>query len=99
FARELRACLEETARMLDADPPAHSDAVFELGERLRQGCWRLASASYCLREWREPEDARADLETHQDLSEAGLDRAEQARRRARRAGRRNIRLWSERPRR
>jgi hypothetical protein len=98
FERELRACLEEAARMLDVDSPADSDAVFELGERIQRASWRLASASYCLREWSEPDDARADLETHLDLAETGLDRVEQARRRARRVGRRNVRLWDERPR-
>lgn len=99
FARAVGASLEEAARMLDADPPADSDTVFQLGDRLQRTCWRLASASYCLREWSEPEDARADLESHEDLAEAGLDPAEQARRRARRRGRRNVRLWDERPRR
>ena len=33
-------------------PGPPSDAWFELGERLRDACGRLASASYCLWEWR-----------------------------------------------
>ena len=98
FERNLRALLAEAEQLLDVEPPADSDAVFALGERLQRGCWRLASARYCLREWSEPDDARADLETHLDLAEAGLDRAEQADRRALRAGRRNVRLWDERAR-
>jgi DNA-binding transcriptional regulator PaaX len=98
FERELRALLAETEQMLDVEPSADSDAVFALGERLQRACSRLASASYCLREWAEPADARADLETHLDLAEAGLDQAEQAHRRALRAGRRNVRLWDERAR-
>lgn len=98
FERGLRACLEEAEQVLDADPPAGSDKVFEIGERLQRACWRLASAGYCLREWSEPDDAHADLETHVDLAEAGLDQVEQARRRALRVGRRNVRLWDERPR-
>jgi hypothetical protein len=34
FRRNLRDCLDEAARLLDADPPAHSDAWFELGQHL-----------------------------------------------------------------
>ncbi len=99
FERELRALLDETSQMLDVEPPAGSDAVFAFAERLQRACWRLGSAGYCLREWAEPDDARADLDTHLDLAEAGLDHVEQAYRRALRAGRRNVRLWYERPRR
>jgi hypothetical protein len=96
FGRELRACLRAADDVLDADRPASSDAVFELGERLQRACWRLASASYCLREWAEPDEARADLDTHVDLLDAGLDAEEQTRRRTRRVGRRNLRLWEDR---
>jgi hypothetical protein len=95
FARELRARLDDAAELLDTEPPAHSDALFELGELLQRACWRLASASYCLHEWGEPDDRRADLESHDDLLETGVGPAELVKRRARRAGRRNIRLWSE----
>jgi hypothetical protein len=96
FGRGLRASLDAAGDLLGAEPPAHSDALFELGERLQRACWLLASASYCLREWAEPDDAHADLETHLDLYDPGLEPSEQARRRGRRAGRRNLRLWEDR---
>jgi hypothetical protein len=37
-----------------------SEQLFELSERLRWNLWRLGSATYCLREWDEPDDARPD---------------------------------------
>lgn len=93
FRRALRASLGEAERMLDAEDTG-SDALFELADRLHGDCRRVASATYCLREWSEPDDARADLESHLDLAASGLSDTDQALRRARRAGRRNIRLWN-----
>jgi len=93
FRRRLRDCLGEAERTLDAESPAPSDELFELAERLLRSCRNLASASYCLYEWSEPDDAQADVESHLDLSRSGLDANERALRRARRAGRRNVRLW------
>lgn len=95
FRRRLRGCLSEAEQMLDADVAPASDALFELGERLQRSCRLVASASYCLNEWAEPHDARADIDSHLDLATSGLSSSEQSLRRARRAGRRNIRLWSE----
>ncbi len=74
-----------------------SDVWFELAERLHQECRRLASATYCLSEWREPDDARADADHYTDPGDGALDPRERARRRARRAGRRNTRLWDSDP--
>jgi HAMP domain-containing protein len=94
FRGTLRGHLGEAERLLDlAHPPAGSDELFELAERLLRSCRHLASATYCLYEWGEPDDARADLESHLDLAGAGLSASEQALRRGRRAGRRNVRLW------
>lgn len=93
FERGLREGLEETARLLEADPPAASDAWFEAAESLQRRAWRLGSASYCLREWPEPDDERADVDDRRAPGEERLDPREQARRRARRRGRRNTRLW------
>jgi ribosome-binding protein aMBF1 (putative translation factor) len=76
-------------------PP--SDAWFELGERLHQGCKRLASATYCLREWPEPDDAHADIDDHTDPDDQAFDAKQRVQRRARRAGRRNTRLWESDP--
>ena len=95
--RYWRASLEDAARELDAQPPPHSDAWLELGEELQQACRRVASASHCLHEWAEPIDARADLDSHVEASDATLDQGERARRRTRRAGRRNIGLWAQPP--
>jgi hypothetical protein len=78
YRSELRECLEQALRLLDAEPSADSDAWLELGERLRPPCRRLGSAVHCLREWAEPDDARADI----DNDRTGY-----------RSGRRNIRYW------
>jgi hypothetical protein len=92
-----RGLLDERLRLarlaLDAQPPPHSDTWLELAQELRRACQRLSSASYCLYEWAEPDDARADVDERVDPGDAELEPAERARRRARRAGRRNVRLW------
>jgi hypothetical protein len=93
FRLGLRTQLEDTALLLEADPPAHSDAWFARGEELRRACWRVGSAGHCLREWSEPEDSRADVDDQGEPGDARLDPTERARSRARRLGRRNIRLW------
>jgi len=95
FREELGESLDEAIRLLHADPPTHSDAWFELGQRLGQRCRRLGSASHCLYEWSEPQDRRADVDEHTEPGDERLDAAEQLRRRARRGGRRNTRLWGE----
>nr|MBA3809966.1 hypothetical protein [Solirubrobacterales bacterium] len=98
FRGRLRACLAEARSLLGASEPADSDAWLELGERLQRDCWLLASATHCLHEWAEPDDAHADIDTHDEppgASTVGLDAATLHRRQTRRAGRRNIRLWRE----
>ncbi|MGD0454987.1 MAG: hypothetical protein ABSB69_15455 [Solirubrobacteraceae bacterium] len=96
FRAGLRERLAQAALLLDAEQPPHSDAWLELAEELQRACRRLASASHCLYEWVEPDDARADVDEHVEPADELLDRAERTVRRARRAGRRNIRLWDER---
>lgn len=76
---------------------SESDVWFELGERLHRESRRLASATYCLSEWCEPDDARADVDHHTDPGDRALDAKERAKRQARRAGRRNTRLWDSDP--
>jgi len=90
----LRETLIEALDLIEADPPARSDAWFELAGRLRRASWRLGSAVYCLREWAEPDDAHADIDDRLTLAEKKLDVAEQARLRSSRQGRRGIRHWS-----
>lgn len=96
FERDLYAQLERARQLSQARAPAPSDAWFELGEELRAACRRFASASYCLREWQEPDDATPDRDTRTDTGEERLPARERERRRALRAGRRNVRLWDER---
>jgi hypothetical protein len=60
FREALRASVTELGALLDAGQ-ARSDAWFEFGKRLSAECKRLGSATYCLSEWAEPDDARAAL--------------------------------------
>jgi hypothetical protein len=84
FRQGLRECLEQGLALLDADPPADSDAWFLLGQRLCPACSRLGSAVHCLREWQEPDDAHADID-HDAVPRVGAFH---------RVGRRNIRSWN-----
>jgi hypothetical protein len=93
FLVSVRDGLDEAMRLLDADPAAASDAWFELGERLHRDCRRVGSATHCLREWAEPDDARADIDDQVDPADERLDPDERAKRRARRTSRRNVGLW------
>jgi ribosome-binding protein aMBF1 (putative translation factor) len=70
-----------------------SDAWFEVADRLQHACRRLGSASYCLEKWREPDDARADIDDHRDPCDPVFDGRQRDGRFARRQGRRNTGLW------
>jgi ribosome-binding protein aMBF1 (putative translation factor) len=98
--------LEHAGELLDADiavaagrvapevlGESTSDAWFEVAERLQHACRRLGSASYCLWEWQEPDDARADVDDHSDPCDRVFDGKHRDRRFVRRHGRRNTRLW------
>jgi hypothetical protein len=61
FREELQAALGDATGLLDAHKTADSDSWQAIGERLKHACERMASASYCLHEWQEPDDARADI--------------------------------------
>jgi hypothetical protein len=96
FRANLAEGLREALALLDrADGAAHSDAWLELGERLHRDARRLASASHCLYEWREPHDDRADIDERNEPGDERLDAAARERARARRVGRRNVHLWRE----
>lgn len=97
FRDALNELLGRAARTLESHAQPHSDAWLELAEELQRACWRLASASYCLYEWAEPDDARADVDEHLEPADDAFAPAERARRRTRRAGRRNVRLWDQPP--
>jgi len=61
FREALRTSVAEVGALLDAEQ-APSDAWFEFGKRLSAECRRLGSTTYCLFEWAEPDDARADVD-------------------------------------
>jgi hypothetical protein len=93
FERELRARLADATALLDANTRPHSDTWLELAEELQRAARRVGSASHCLYEWTEPDDARADVDEHVEPGDEALAPAVRVRRQARRAGRRNVRLW------
>jgi hypothetical protein len=97
FRRKLSETLEEAVGLLGAEAPVHSDAWFELGQRVHHDARRLASASHCLYEWAEPRDDRADVDDRREPGDESLEEAERARYEARRVGRRNISLWQNGP--
>jgi hypothetical protein len=93
FRASLGDALKEASALLDDTPG--SDAWFELAEELRGAARRLGSATYCLHEWMEPSDDRADIDDHISPADGTLNPRERQRCQARRAGRRNTRLWSD----
>jgi hypothetical protein len=64
FREHLRKLLADATGLLDAHDPANSDTWHALGRRMEFACEALASASYCLQEWPEPDDSRADCTPH-----------------------------------
>ena len=62
FRAGLRDVMTETTQLLDSDNAVGSDAWYELGHRLLKECSRLGSATHCLYEWAEPDDAQADID-------------------------------------
>ena len=91
FRSTLADVLAEATAMLDG--PGSSDGWFEMADRLRKTAWRLGSATYCLREWSEPTDDRADIDDHTMPGGVLLGDDERASCRYRRLGRRNTNLW------
>jgi len=61
FRAALQTLLDEAAALL-VDDAASSEAWFVLGERLQRACVWMGSATHCLREWAEPDDASADID-------------------------------------
>jgi hypothetical protein len=57
----LRATLKETRELLDSADGGDSDPWFKLARTLCFRCEAIGSATYCLHEWEEPDDARADI--------------------------------------
>lgn len=61
FRDELRMALADTADLLVIEPVTEPDSWREAGERLQRACSHVGWAVYCLREWAEPDDSRADI--------------------------------------
>jgi transcriptional regulator with XRE-family HTH domain len=60
FRDELRSALDGAAALL-ADESAPSDAWYALAGRVEKACRRVGSATHCLREWPEPDDAKPEV--------------------------------------
>jgi hypothetical protein len=93
FRSAMAEVLAEATALLDGS--GSSDGWFEMASRLRTAAWRLGSATYCLWQWGEPTDDRADIDDHTMPGDVQLDDDERARRRHRRSGRRNTKLWRD----
>jgi hypothetical protein len=91
---QARGVLEETTDALDSDG-MRSDASFALAERLQTACWQLGSATYCLSEWAEPDDARADVDSRTEPGDEQVHPDELGGVRYRRGGRRNGWKWAD----
>jgi hypothetical protein len=95
FRKSLSHVLAEALATLNAARPAESDEWFDLAARLHRACWLLGSATYCLNEWAEPTDEQADTDTCAAPGDDALTPVERRRRRAQRAGRREINRWTD----
>lgn len=92
FREYFRASLADAAAALE-DPAVTSDEWFDLQDRLEAGARRIASATYCLREWAEPDDSRADVDDRTDPTDEAYEPESRKLRKSRRLGRRSPMLW------
>jgi len=66
FKEHTRDLVEEADRKLvDAKHPT-ADELLSLSRRFEWAFWLLGSATYCLHEWPEPDDAKMDSGEHRD---------------------------------
>lgn len=93
FREQLQESITAAAGLLEAGRDVSSDEWFEIAERLQRAAWRVGSASYCLYEWEEPDDATVDVEDCDDPADKRFPGEELARRRIRRQRRRRIGGW------
>ena len=93
FRDELRAALRDGWLVLNAAERADSDTWFVLGDRVARACWLVGSATHCLYEWREPDDARPDVDDHEEPDDDVLEQRERVCRRQLRVGRRGVWRW------
>jgi hypothetical protein len=90
YRRECQALLSEASALLDAGSRARSDSWLCLADRLPDAARSIGAALYCLSEWPEPDDARADVDDYVDSGDDKLDPQKRARLRYLRTGRRSI---------
>jgi hypothetical protein len=62
FRDELHGLLARADALVQADPAPESDEMLALAEPIWKAIRRVAFATYCLSEWTEPDDARADVD-------------------------------------
>jgi hypothetical protein len=67
FRQDLVDAVAEANQLIDQYRPVMSREWFNVSERLRVASWRMASATYCLTEWIEPEDERPDVDENPGL--------------------------------
>lgn len=63
---ELRDVLDAALKMLDSEHQIISREWLDASETLHTICRNVASATYCLMEWAEPNDAKADIDRSRD---------------------------------
>ncbi len=59
---DMRGVLDEAIALLEAEREPDSATLYKLGERLDTQCRRVASATYILHEWQEPDDSAPDID-------------------------------------
>jgi hypothetical protein len=91
---QVRRVLEEAMDALDSEGVC-SDAWFALAERLQSECSQLGSATYCLSEWEEPDDASPDIDDRTQPGDEQIDPDELGGLHYRRSGRRNVWKWAD----
>jgi hypothetical protein len=92
FRESARECITDTLALLDGAPD--SDAWFQAGMELHRVCWLVGSATHCLREWAEPDDARRDDDKRSGPGDSALSSEERGRVRWLRCGRREVWRWT-----
>jgi len=60
FRADLSLLLAQATHLVDAELPATSDEWYDMDAQLHTAVRRMGSATYCLGEWPEPDDAIAD---------------------------------------
>ena len=70
----VQAATDELLGLLGSRRRARSDTWLLLAARLRESCRQLGLATYCLDEWAQPDDARADIDDYHDPGDEQLNR-------------------------